>query len=229
MHRHAYLTNALHGLKFEWVYGVDKNDLSENKVGEYYDHKGRLNVSRSKKPIKIGQLACAISHQEAYKKALQNGDETILIFEDDVEINEASMDSLEESLRHLPDDWELVYFGFWKNEERGLTGYLKQFLYFLQSLAGAHKWSAKRIWNIYPREFSKHFKLAGNHEGGHAYALKSTAIKKLVDLNSPVIMHSDHALAHLATNEEVRAYIISQPVFNQHSKKHHPDFIPETV
>jgi GR25 family glycosyltransferase involved in LPS biosynthesis len=57
-------------------------------------------------------LACAISHVSIWNSALASGKKKILILEDDVRIHRNSEQMTRNFMSLVPDDWDLLYFGF---------------------------------------------------------------------------------------------------------------------
>ena len=69
------------------------------------------------------------------------------------------------------------------------------------------------IRNLYAKPFSQHLKKAGFHDYTYAYAINSSAAKKLLKMQTPVQYIADNLLAHAATNGIVKSYITWPPVF----------------
>lgn len=59
--------------------------------------------------INAGELGCLLSHQMAIDCAIDDGVESVLILEDDVEF--ADIAKIEEYLSVVPRSWEMLYFG----------------------------------------------------------------------------------------------------------------------
>lgn len=60
-----------------------------------------------------GRWACALSHANIHKDALENGYEYIAVFEDDCWFKELDTfkEDLENCIKQLPDDWKVLMFG----------------------------------------------------------------------------------------------------------------------
>lgn len=57
-------------------------------------------------------LACAISHVSIWNSALASGKKKILVLEDDVRIHRNSEQMTKNFMSLVPDDWDLLYFGY---------------------------------------------------------------------------------------------------------------------
>src|SRR5690348_9577784 len=84
--RHEKVRERLAGIDFEFFYGFDKNDLTEEKISQLYryDKKNSLAINQKFKPLNAGEIACSLSHRNIYKEIVDNQWEHVLIFEDDV-------------------------------------------------------------------------------------------------------------------------------------------------
>jgi len=64
-------------------------------------------------PKRKGQIGCALSFCKTFEKALKDGHEKVLIFEDDFEFsisNEELFKKLDKSIKELPEDWDSLFF-----------------------------------------------------------------------------------------------------------------------
>jgi GR25 family glycosyltransferase involved in LPS biosynthesis len=57
-------------------------------------------------------LACAISHVSIWNSAIASGKKKILVLEDDVRIHRNSEQMTKNFMSLVPDDWDLLYFGY---------------------------------------------------------------------------------------------------------------------
>ncbi len=205
--RQQYMQRLLEGLDFEMVEGTDRKKLSEAEISEHYDQKAHLKLSRLGKPLRAGEVACALSHLQVYKNAITNGYNRILVLEDDVALIDQHLDQLQRNLQELPQNWELAYLGYWKNERAPVLGWLKQGWYIVLRLLGLHRWSVRRILNTYPESVTNTLMRAGNQEGAYAYALTLGACKKLAAFNRPIKLNADNLFSHLITNRYLNGYL----------------------
>ena len=76
------------------------------------------------RPLKLGEIGCAVSHWLCWRRAVQLGAETALILEDDVELAAGIEHELPERLAALEAHdpaWDVVYLGRWALEPDGET------------------------------------------------------------------------------------------------------------
>lgn len=59
-----------------------------------------------------GHVGCVLSHLGVYRRALEENHERILVLEDDVEFVDHIKTTFPWFWRQVPDDWEVVYFGW---------------------------------------------------------------------------------------------------------------------
>lgn len=68
--------------------------------------------------FELGQLGCRDSHKRLLSKIYEDGLEYCLVFEDDVELCNNFEFKLEEIIKELPKDWDIVYLGGWNLGEK---------------------------------------------------------------------------------------------------------------
>ena len=214
----------LQGLKYTFFFGADKNDFDIDTLKEtsIYDEVLAIKHHRYKKSLRGGQLGCSWSHRMVYEDMLAKGYKKVLILEDDVQLNMASLSSFEKAITELPADWELIYLDYAKNEHRNFLKRIRQYWYHIQRFFGGLNWSHKTIKNLYPRSFSAHLSRAGFHDYTDAYAITERAAGKLLQLQTPIQFVADNLLSHACTNEIINGFIISNKLFTQHSQSTHP-------
>lgn len=79
-----------------------------------YERIDAIKVNGNIHPKRKGQLGCALSFCKTFEKALADGHEKILIFEDDFEFpfpKEDLFEKLNRSIIELPKDWDSFYLG----------------------------------------------------------------------------------------------------------------------
>lgn len=227
--RQDQTTKLLMGLDFEFVQGVDKEQLSNTEIEEFYDNNAHLSLSRFDKPLRRGEIACALSHLQVYRQAISNGFDRILVLEDDIDIIAESLNQIKAFLNGLPNDWELAYLGcYLKNVSPGNTAWIKQSFYILMSILGIHKWSIRRILNIYPKPINDHVLESGNHEGAYAYAVTLAGCKKLLAFNQPIKLSADNLFSHLITNRFLKGYLAKDVFFGHKSSNGKGIYTSET-
>lgn len=215
--RHLHFKKELEGLNYTIFYGKDKKDFDIKnliKQGIYDESKARK-IERYSRPMAPGMLGCSWSHKLIYEEIIKYRYKKVLIMEDDIVINKNNWHLLPHAFNELPLNWELLYFGFAKNETPPIFSYSKKIFYHILKSFNAIKFSHKTISNLYPRRLSPHIYKAGYHDCTHAYALTFSAAEKLLKLQSPISFIPDNLLAHAATNEIVNAYIILPKIIDQ--------------
>jgi len=215
--RQEKVMQRLDGISFDFFYGVDKNDLTEEYVRNnyHYDKKNSLAVRQYYPPLNNGEIACALSHRNIYQAMIDNNWKHVLIFEDDVVPDDKNISLLPATLKELPADWELFYLGYLKNENLSFGRRLKQLWYKTMAIFSFSNMPIRMLKNRLPRHFSPYLFKAGFHDCTHAYAISLSAAKKLVKEQTPVIQRADNLLSALVLKEELNAYASQSFLFNQ--------------
>ena len=215
--RQEQVKKKLTGLSFEFFNGTDKKHLNWEQIIQekvYDDHKAKK-LNRYGKGMILGHLACAMSHRSVYQYVLDMGYKRVLIFEDDVVPIYENLKTLPVAIKELPFDWEMVYFGYAKNEEDTPGLKRKQLFYKVLSSLGLLKWTPAMIGNLLPKKYSGHLKIAGFHDLLHGYAVTAEACKKLVTAQTPVVFNADPLLSYLIMNGKLKAFITYPQFFIQ--------------
>lgn len=215
--RQVNVKERLKGLHFDFFYGVDKHGLSWEKVNEegIYDDKKARQLNRYSKGMILGHIACALSHRHLYQHILEKGYQRVLIFEDDAVPLFDRDGELQQSVGELPDDWELIYFGYNKNEIATPALKRKQAFYRIICHLKLIKWSSLMVNNFLPRPYSPHLQKAGFHDLMHAYGVNQLACKKLIRAQTPVVFNADPLITHLVMNGQLNAFITRKKFFTQ--------------
>jgi glycosyl transferase family 25 len=157
--RQEKVKRRLNGISFDFFYGVDKHDLTDEDIRSnyHYDKKNSLAVSQYYPPLNTGEIACAVSHRNIYQDMIDNSWKHVLVFEDDVVPDAGNISLLPETLKELPPDWELFYLGYLKNEKRSFGKNLQQFWYRTMAIFGFSNMPVHMLKNRLPKEFSPPF------------------------------------------------------------------------
>jgi GR25 family glycosyltransferase involved in LPS biosynthesis len=142
-------------------------------------------------PFTAGMVGCFLSHLSAYEK-INNSDKPYgLIFEDDAIMNKEMYEkNIKGVLKDIPDDWDIILFGYDINNPQ------------------YHKFE----------KFDKYYKMQ-EFWGLHGYMLSKRSAQKLVDLMQPPFIHQlDGEVCILAREDKVKIYGIETPVVFQVSK-----------
>lgn len=215
--RQEKVKERLQGLNFEFFYGVDKHLLTWEKVnqeGIYNDKKARQ-LNRYNKGMILGHIACSLSHRKLYEHIVAHQYRRVLIFEDDAVPLFDREGELQQSMEELPADWEMVYFGYNKNEIATPALKRKQAFYRVISHLRLIKWSPLMISNLLPKPYSTHLQKAGFHDLTHSYAVTREACMKLIPAQTPVVFNADPLIGHLIMKGELNAFITRKKFFTQ--------------
>jgi glycosyl transferase, family 25 len=227
--RQKQVKQRLKGLNFDFFYGVDKQTLTWEKVfaENIYDHEKAMKLNRHGKGMVLGHVACSLSHRTLYEHIISNKYDRVLIFEDDVVPIEDTVSLLPEAVSELPGDWEIVYFGYDKNETATPALKRKQSLYRILSYLRLLKWSQEMINNILPKPYSAHLRQAGFHDLLHAYSVTYDACRKLVPVQTPVVFNADPLVSYLIKTGKLKAFITEPKFFTQEQflDSHHRSYI----
>jgi GR25 family glycosyltransferase involved in LPS biosynthesis len=217
--RHENAVQQLGEGNFEFVYGVDKNDVSKEEFAAkgIYDESVARQTDRRNKPMTLGHICCSLGHRMIYERFLATDAVRALIFEDDVVVNEIAEDEVEAAVSSVPPDAELIYWGWAGGSYRPWFGAVKQALYHSQHGLGLERYNHTMIGNLYSRPFNDHFDIAGKHFLTHAYSITRSAAEALIKWNTPIKLNSDNALMYAVLNGDVRGYVSRRQLFNQRS------------
>lgn len=217
--RHINVHQQLGEGNFEFVYGVDKNDVTKEELeaNGIYDEQKAIDTDRSSKPMTLGHICCSLGHRMIYERFLDSNSQRCLIFEDDVVVNDMPAGAIEAALGNMPSDAELVYWGWRAGGYRPFYGGFKQQLYHLYHKLGFLKYDHTMIRNLYARPYNEHFDIAGKHFLAHAYTVTRRAAEVLIRWNTPIVLNADNALLYAVLSGDLRAYISKQQFFLQRS------------
>lgn len=215
--RQQKVKQRLEGISFEFFFGTDKNELTPEFISRHYnyDKKNSLAVSYTFKPLNSGEIACSLSHRNIYQAMIDHNWKRVLVFEDDVVPVTDKLALVKDCLKELPEDWELFYLGYMKNERPTLGKKLKQGWYKIMAALGMSKIPLAMIKNRLPKEYSANVWRAGFHDCTHAYAVSLSGAKKLLEAQTPVIYRADNLLSALVLKDRIKAFASKTFLFNQ--------------
>ncbi len=213
--RRELFAQRFKGLNYTFFFGADKNKftIEEAVAKNIFSEKLARQHHRFSKTMMHGEIACSWSHKMMYKDMLANNCNQVLIFEDDAVPDEKMVKKIPDILKEIPDDCELLMWGWDKNGVNNPVAILKKTLYHLQHSIGKLKWNHRMIRNLYAKSFSPHLKKAGFHDYTYAYAINRSGAEKLIQMQTPIQYIADNLLAHAATKGIVNGYITWPPVF----------------
>jgi len=215
--RQQRMNEYLKGLNFEYFYGADKLELNyeDAKSNGTYDEARAKSLQRQGKALNLGEIACSLSHRNIYSAMIKEGWQRVLILEDDALPLYDRLDLLNDSIKELPANWELVYLGYLKHEKITFGLKAKQFFYKILSRLGLMAWDYKMIKNLLPRPYSPHLKRAGFHDCTQAYAITRSAAEKLMAAQTPVVYRADDLLSSTIMKGELNAFVTEPKFFDQ--------------
>ncbi|MBA2379880.1 MAG: glycosyltransferase family 25 protein [Blastocatellia bacterium] len=204
---------------FEFVYGVDKRDVSlEQFVSDgIYDEALARRTDRRNKAMTLGHICCSLGHRMIYEKFLESGAERALIFEDDVVRFAVDEVVIAEMVAAVPEDADLIYWGWEGGGYRPAWGGVKIALYHVQHALGLLRYNHTMIRNLYSQPYNDHFDVAGKHFLAHSYTVNRRAAEALLKWNTPVKLNADNALIYAVMNVDVRGYLARKQLFGQRS------------
>jgi glycosyl transferase family 25 len=213
--RRELFAKRFEGLSYSFFYGADKSsfiaeDLIANNI--YNEQLSKKN-HRFSKTMRPGEIACAWSHRLIYEDMLKNNFERILIFEDDAVPDENMIEKIPAIIKEIPEDCELLMWGWAKNGESSWGKEIKKAWYHVQHAAGLLKLNHRVIKNFYATPFSLHLKKAGFHDYTYAYGLTKTSAEKLIYMQQPLQYIADNLLAYACTKEIIKGYITWPQIF----------------
>lgn len=213
--RRDQFARRFEGLNYSFFFGADKNRFSVEDVEKkgLFSEKLTRHHHRYSKTMRHGEIACSWSHKLIYEDMLQKGYQRVLIFEDDAVPDPAALAHVEEVLKEIPADAELVMWGWNKNGTYNFRERMKQLIKHTQHSLGLLKWDHTIIRNLCARRVSGKIKKAGFHDYTYAYAISRSAAEKLVQMQTPIQFIADNLLAHACAREMLNGYITWPAVF----------------
>lgn len=217
--RQDHVRRELGDGRFEFVIRPDfgpatKDDLIGQGI---YDEERAVQLHRQRASITLGHIMCSLAHVTAYQRIVETGIDRALIFEDDVVILPVSDDDVASAVDAIPDEAELIYWGWWGYTRSPWYAGMKKWLYRRQHSLGFHPYSHTMINNLYPSDHNEHFLRMGKAFCTHAYTVTRTAAERLLELNTPVVLNADHALINAVLSETIRGYASKKRFFWQRS------------
>jgi GR25 family glycosyltransferase involved in LPS biosynthesis len=159
----------------------DKYNLDIIRIPAYYgkdvneNEYIRKNILDKNHKLLKGQLGCALSHVELWRKIKNDNEDFALILEDDVQFTDNFKEKLDDLLHCLPETWDIIYLG-------GCNLYGK-------------KYNEKLM---YPTKFGARYNLCC-----HAMLLNKERIGGLIDIMTPIKYAIDGQLRQNFKNLEV--------------------------
>lgn len=216
--RQENITKVLNGLNWSFFKATDKNNLDESKFDSenIYDDVKHKNTKRTTRSMKVGEVACALSHVRMYQHMLDNNFNHVLILEDDVLPEYDSLAEFDNVIRQLPKDWEVLMMGYYGEKLPNFKYMIQQKVYSVfhhLHLFNWHKVSKKWIDEICLSEYSNDLYNIGKVLGTHAYAVNQSAAKKFIAYQTPVILQADRIFNYYKADNQLKAFALKKTMF----------------
>lgn len=216
--RQGPLVESLKGLDWEFFYGVNKQDISIEKVIEQgdYDEQRHLEIKRSNRVMNLGEIACAMSHRAICQDVVDNNYERVLILEDDVLPVYQNLSTFIAAADELPADWELLMLGYYGEKTPTLKYKIQTNVYLMYHylhLFNWHKVSVEWIKKLCVAPYKTRLYTMGKLLGGHAYAVSRRGARKFIDYQTPVVIQSDRVPIYYDGFVAGKAFAVKEKVF----------------
>lgn len=233
--RRKLIRARFEGLNFEFHRAVDAKDLDMSQIQEkglYHSQICKILKKRRGVPVAdmpIERIACALSHRSLIEKAKNEQLKRVLIFEDDVILQNFMIEALKKGLSDLPDNWDLLYMGHWSSNSnpsnflKFQATILKHFSKVTTRFERLRVLTPDVIEGWFPIEHSQYLDLSGNQFGTYAYALSASGMDKLSGFLTPIVQEVDNMLGELCNYKWLNAYNIRPVIFSS------DDSLPSTI
>ena len=175
------------GIKPILVEGINGNKLSgeeiKNRVSKSYFYLGPKSA-----------IGCALSHFKAWKAFLETDEEYAMIFEDDVILEDDFIKKTKNSLKYVPNNYDILYLGCFgcDNKKTTFFDYVSIFV------------SSKNV----PHKINEYISIPKIAFATHAYIIsRKGAIKILNILDGNLYEHIDISLQDLSSKGQINAYV----------------------
>lgn len=215
--RIEHINRALKGLDFDFFWGIDKNETSLELLKEQSLYSTTQYHKFYKKPedMTLGMICCSLGHLNIYEHIVENNFQRTLILEDDVIPDIKNLEQFPAIIKELPDDWDLFYLGYEKNEQHGKIEKIKKKIYQLINNHAQLKLTREMYEYFYPVPLTAHIAKAGFHDCTHAYSITLQGAQKLARNNRPVSFMADNLLSFMVSTGKIRGYISKPKLFHQ--------------
>lgn len=225
--RHPIIRKTLEGLDYKTFWAVDGRELDLDKLAEdgvihppltKILKKRAGQVPRNLSPSMIG---CALSHTSVWKDMIENNYQKILVFEDDIDIDIAAADHLNDAFSELPEDWEFLFLGHFgaNSDPTPLLRIQKNILSFfakrIQRFERLRSLDPEVIRCWFARPYSENLDISGYHYGSHAYGLTMDGSKKILKYTNPIVQQQDDCVAELCSYQWIKSFNLKKRIFYQ--------------
>jgi GR25 family glycosyltransferase involved in LPS biosynthesis len=217
--RHAQVRELMHRLKlpFEFHFGRDCRHVTSAQLAASGDYDPAERERLQRPSMTPGEIGCALSHRDAARSIAAGPDERVLVLEDDVRLVADHLRHFDQSIRMMPRDWNLAYFGYAAmNLSTPLMMRIKLISYYpLLHMLGGSKHDPGTIRRIFRRPLNAYWMYAGWFNNTHAYAIDRRAAQYIADAQASVSFEADLILNHLVRFSGLKAICLKYPIFDQ--------------
>lgn len=200
------------GIDFSFFDATMGADLTAAELAAAYDEQGALQhktIARRMHPSNIG---CSISHQRVYAHIVEQAWPSAVVLEDDARPLPEKFIGLDEVIKELPPDWDLLYLGFRGHRRPPLLFHLRHQIARLL-LPKKYKLTVAETTRLYLRPFSKRLYRAGYHQGSHAYAISAKGARTILQHTPKITAPADVILATLVIEGKLNAFAVKEELF----------------
>lgn len=135
-----------------------------------------------------GMKGCALSHHAVWKKAIENGDKTVMVMEDDAIIPDDINERIADVFARIPYEWDILYVGCrYMCNDRENVAKVGNF-----------------ILGTTPEQYDGEIKKVKGSIGSHAIIYKTEFLKKIID--EQIYTHIDGQLLLWTKELDAKAY-----------------------
>lgn len=172
--------------------GIDAIRVDAINGGEYTDP---LNFGEVKKRLNNAEIGCFMSHHILYKTILEEGHETSLILEDDCLFLEGYKEVVEQAMKDIPEDWDMLYLGQANYDSIKIAQSPELKTRAIKENISGRLYKASRCWLT------------------HAYVVRKKALPKLIEGTQVLYASIDGVLADV--QESLNVYAIYPNIVKQ--------------
>lgn len=180
-------------IKFKRFSGINSNKLSKEEKNKYITKFCQTYCTN-------GMIGCGLSHIKIYEDIINNNYNNVLILEDDVYFVDNFHHILNNAVKEIPNDYDILYLGSIGSSSKE-TYY--DYNYFLKLLNNKNK-----IKNNYKNIFCPEFPL-----GTHAYIISNKGCKNILNTIPKVNFHIDWQIS--LNNKNLNIYATNEKIVYQ--------------
>ncbi len=151
-----------------------------------------------------------------YQDAVDHQYEKVLIFEDDVLPCYDKLEHFADMIAQLPNDWDLIMFGYYGEKRPSLKSRLQQQTYKVfrkLHLGNWHLVNKRWLEKLCMVHYSPDFFHIGKVLGAHAYAVNLQTAKNFIAYQTPIKLQADRVFNYFLSEHELKAFAPKHPLF----------------